>query len=116
MNMEKTVNRVEITGYVGADPKMTTFEDGKQVIRLSVATDETYKDRYGELKQETTWHTIVAWSGKEMPNFSDIKKGQRIAATGKIKNRSFEGRDGQTKYFNEVLAFTLKLLDSVDSD
>jgi len=108
--MEKTVNRVEIMGRVGMEPKITTFEDGKQVIRLSVATEESFKDRSGELKQETTWHTVVAWSGKEMPLFAEIKKGQRIAAMGKIKNRSYEGRDGQTRYYYEILAHTLKVI------
>ena len=108
--MEKTVNRVEIMGRVGLEPKITTFEDGKQVIRLSVATEETFKDRNGELKQETTWHIVVAWSGKEMPQLAEIKKGQRISAMGKIKNRSYEGRDGQTRYCYEILAHTLKVI------
>ena len=110
--MEKTVNRVEIMGTVGVDPKMTTFEDGRQVLRLAVATEDGYKDRSGEWRMETTWHNIVAWSGREMPPFVEIKKGQRIAIQGKIKNKSFEGRDGQTRYFYEVLAHSLRLLDS----
>ena len=108
--MEKTVNRVEIMGRVGVEPKISTFEDGRQVIRLSVATEETFKDRSGELRQETTWHTIVAWRGKEMPQFAEIKKGQCISAIGKIKNRSFEGRDGQTRYYYEIVAHTLKVV------
>ena len=107
--MEKTVNRAEVLGYVGSDPKITTFEDGRQVIRLSVATDEAYRDRNGEWKQETTWHAIVAWSGKEMPCFADIKKGQRLSIQGKMRNKSFEGRDGQTKSVYEILAFSIKI-------
>ena len=114
--MEKTVNRVEITGMVGVDPRITTFEDGRQVLRAAVATEEGYKDRNGEWKYETTWHNIVAWSGKEMPDFAEIKKGRRIAVQGKIKNKSYEGRDGQTKYAYEVLAFSLKLLDVEESE
>ena len=114
--MEKTVNKAEITGFIGMDPKITTFEDGRQVLRLSVVTDENYKDRNGEWKQDSTWHTIVAWSGKEMPNFAEIKKGQRISAQGKIKNKSVEGRDGQVKYYYEILAFSLKVLASEEPD
>jgi len=114
--MEKTVNRVEITGTVGVEPRITTFEDGRQVVRLSVATDENYKERNGEWKQETTWHTVVAWSGKDMPNFSEIKKGQRVSIQGKIKNKSFEGRDGQTRYYYEILAYSLKVFGSEMSE
>jgi len=107
--MEKTVNRVEIVGHVGTDPRVTTFEDGRQVVRLSVATDENFRDRNGEWRQEAIWHTIVAWGGKDMPNFSDIRKGQRLSVNGKIRNKSFEGRDGQTKYVYEILAHSLKI-------
>ena len=114
--MEKTVNRVEIVGHVGADPKITTFEDKKQVARLSVATDDSYKDRSGEWRQETTWHAVVAWSGKDMPPFTEIKKGQCVSVQGKIRNRSYEGRDGQTRYFYEILAHSLKVLASEESD
>ena len=114
--MEKTVNRVEIKGTVGIDPRITTFEDGRQVLRLVVATEDGYKDRSGEWKLETTWHNVVAWSGKEMPDFADVKKGQRVAVQGKIKNKSFEGKDGQTKYYYEVLAHSLKLQDAEESD
>ena len=107
--MEKTVNRVDIKGYVGADPKITTFEDGRQVIKLNVATDDNYKDRSGEWRQETTWHTLIAWSGREMPDFNEIKKGQCVSAQGKIKNRNFEGRDGLARSVNEILAYSLKI-------
>ena len=114
--MEKTVNRVEITGTVGVDPRITTFEDGRQVLRMAIATEDGYKDRSGEWKQETTWHNIVAWSGKEMPDFAEVKKGQRVAVQGKIKNKSFEGKDGQTKYYYEVLVFSLKVLTGEESE
>ena len=114
--MEKTVNRVEIMGTVGLDPRITTLEDGRQVLRASVATEDGYKDRSGDWKYETTWHNIVAWSGKEMPDFAEIKKGKRVVVQGKIKNRSYEGRDGQTKYAYEVLAFSVKLLHEEESD
>ena len=103
------MNRVEILGYVGVDPKITTFEDGRQALKVVVATEESYKDRSGEWKQETTWHTISAWSGKEMPNFAEIRKGQRLFVQGKIKNKSFEGRDGQIRYYHEILAYSLKI-------
>jgi len=107
--MEKTINRVDIKGYVGADPKITTFEDGRQVVRLHVATDDHYKDRSGEWKEEVTWHTIIAWSGREMPDFNEIKKGQCLSVQGKIKTKNFEGRDGQSRAVNEILAYSLKI-------
>ena len=109
--MERSVNRVELVGNIGVEPRITTFFGGRQVLRLSVATDENVKDKNGEWHNETTWHTVVAWSHKDQPDFASFKKGQRIMVLGRIKNRSYEGKDGQTKYAYEILASSLKTED-----
>ena len=97
-------------GWVGTDPRITTFEDGRQIMKVQVATDEAYKDRNEEWRQEVTWHTIVALSGEEMPRFTDIKKGQMIRVLGKIKNKYFETRDRQIRQMAEISATELSII------
>ena len=113
--MERSVNRVELVGNVGVEPRITTFDGGRQVLRLSVATDENVKDKNGEWRNEATWHTVVAWSHGDLPDFASFKKGQRVQVLGRIKNRSYEGKDGQTKYSYEILASSLKI-DGPDAE
>ena len=84
--MEKSLNRVELKGNVGQDPKIVKMEGGGSVVRFSLATHETFKTKGGELKEETTWHNIVAWSAKGMPDFEKIKRGTFIELIGKIRN------------------------------
>ena len=73
--MEQSVNRVELKGNVGQEPKIMRVENGGSVVRFSLATHETFKTKSGELKEETTWHNVVAWSVKGMPDFEKIRKG-----------------------------------------
>ena len=67
------LNRIELRGNVG-NIRISAAGSG-QVARMSLATNFMYKNRDGEAVVETTWHNIVAWSGKGMPDFNRIGKG-----------------------------------------
>ena len=110
--MEKSLNKVELKGNVGQEPKIMRVENGGSVIRFSLATHETFKTKNGELKEETTWHNIVAWNGKGMPDFNDIKKGVCVNVMGRVRNVKYTNSEGEDKYFNEVLANRLHIEDS----
>lgn len=105
--MEKSLNRVELKGNVGQDPKIMRVENGGSVIRFSLATHETFKTKSGELKEETTWHNVVAWSVKGMPDFSRIKKGVFIELVGKIRYVKFTNQAGEEKTLTEILALKI---------
>jgi single-strand DNA-binding protein len=65
----------------------------------------------GALKEETTWHRVVAWEGKDIAPFESVKKGTRLIITGKIRTNAYE-KDGQPRYIQEVVAQTLREVDS----
>lgn len=106
--MEKSYNKVELRGNVGQDPKITEI-NGINAIRFSMATNESYKDKKGEWKEETTWHNIVAWSGKGMPEFDQIQKGSRLSLSGKIRNGRYKTATGEERPFSEILALKIAL-------
>lgn len=105
--MEKSINKVELKGNVGQEPRILNVENGGSVIRFSLATHETYKSRNGEWKEETTWHNIVAWSSRSMPDFSRIKKGEFVEVTGKLRYSKFKGISGEERMITEILALKL---------
>lgn len=105
--MEKSLNKVELKGNVGQEPKMLKMENGGTVIRFSLATHESYKTKSGEWKEETTWHNIVAWASKGMPNFSNIKKGTFIELAGKIRYVKFKNQSGEERSVTEILALKI---------
>jgi single-strand DNA-binding protein len=110
--MEKSLNRVELKGNVGFDPKITTLEDGGLVMKLSLATNESFKNRKGEWQEETIWHNVVAWNSKGMVDFTQIKKGSFISVVGKIKPVQYQTKNGVDRQTYEIMAYNIKQLDS----
>lgn len=102
--MEKSLNRVELKGNVGQDPKIVNVENGGIMAKFSVATHETYKTKGGDWKEETTWHTVVAWSNKTMPDFDRIKKGTFIEVVGKLRYAKYKAHTGEERNIAEIMA------------
>ena len=98
-----TINRVEILGRVGAEPRITNAGSSR-IARFPVATNELFKDRGGGLHEETTWHNVAAWPGRSVPAFDDIKKGVMVHVYGRIRNSKYTGPEGEDKYFSEINA------------
>lgn len=107
----RTLNKVQLIGRLGKDPEVQKFEGDSMVVRFPLATNESYKDRNGNLVETTDWHNIVAWRGlaKIAENF--LKKGSSIYLEGKIKSRSYDDKDGNKRYVTEIVADNLIMLD-----
>ncbi len=96
-------NKVQLIGHVGDDVNVITTKDNKKVANFSLATNENYTTKNGEKKETTQWHNIVAW-GKtaEIIQQLEIKKGSKIAVSGKLTYSSWESEE-TTKYKTEIL-------------
>ena len=110
--MEKSLNRVELKGNVGADPKIFVMEEGASVARFSMATNESYLNKKGEYVKETIWHNIVAWKGKNIPDFSVIKKGSFISLLGKLKPVNYVTKSGVERESYEIIAYNIKVSEN----
>ena len=103
------LNRIELRGNVG-NIRISEVGESK-VARFSVATNFIYKGKDNEGVVETTWHNVVAWSGKGMPDFTAITKGAPVYVTGRIRTSRFTGSDGAEKTVYEVVASKIEVLD-----
>lgn len=108
--MEKTTNKVELNGYVGQEARTVTTGNGKNFTTFSLATSESHKNTNGEWINDTTWHSVMYWNGKNMPEGEEIKKGQRIAVSGKLRNRQYTDKNGVVRYVTEIVAQSVELL------
>ncbi len=108
--MSSIQNHVQLIGNVGDNPTVTNLESGKKVARLSLATNENYKDKDGEKQTETNWHTVVAWGKTAEIIEKYVTKGKKIAVVGKLKTKSYADKDGNQKYTTEVIAGEILLL------
>ena len=108
--MKNLRNRVQLIGNVGKEPQIKTFESGKTLATFSLATSENYTDQNGKKVQDTQWHQVVAWG--KTANFieSYIDKGNRIAIDGKLMHRSYNDKEGATRYVTEVVVNEVMML------
>lgn len=113
--MSKSLNKVTLIGNLGQDPEVRSTTNGGRVANFSIATSRQWGQ--GTEKQEKTeWHRIVAWNNaKGGSGLADIvekycKKGERVYVEGRIEYRSWQDKDGQTKYTTEIIANDLILL------
>jgi single-strand DNA-binding protein len=105
-------NKVQLIGHVGNDPEIKTFDGGKKLAKLNVATNESYKNEKGEKVEDTQWHSLIAW-GKTADIIENyVVKGKEIAIEGKLTHRSYEDKNGEKRYVTEVVIDELLLLGS----
>lgn len=100
--MNKIRNKVQLIGHLGQDPEIKEFDNGK-LCRMSLATNETYKNRDGEKVTDTQWHNLIAWNKLADVAQEHLKKGMEVAIEGKLTNRAYEDRDGIKRYASEVV-------------
>ena len=103
-------NKVQLIGNVGNDPEIKTFDGGKKVANLTIATNENYKNEKGEKVEQTEWHKVVAWGKTAEIIEKFVTKGKEVAIEGKLTHRSYEDKNGDKRYITEVVANEILLL------
>ncbi len=112
--MSRSLNKAILIGNLGADPEVRSTANGSRVATLSIATSRQWKNQSGEKQEKTEWHRVVLWNNKAS-NLADIaerycKKGDKVYVEGMIEYRSWQDREGQTRYTTEINARELILL------
>ena len=103
-------NTVQLIGHVGNDPEILNLDSGKKLAKFSIATNESYKNSKGEKITDTQWHNIVAWGKTAELVENYVPKGKEVGIEGKLTTRSYEDKDGNKRYFTEVVCNELLLL------
>ena len=112
--MSRSLNKVTLIGNLGNDPEVRSTTNGSKVATLSVATSNQWKDKSGEKQEKTEWHRVVLWNS-QYRKLADVaeqycKKGDKIYVEGSIEYRSWQDREGQTRYTTEIKANEIILL------
>ena len=110
------INKVLLIGNAGNDPEARTIESGSTVARVSLATNESYKDKAGEWQTQTEWHNLILWSGLADRARDQVKKGSTLYVEGKIQNRKYTDKDGVEKSITDIVVNSFRVLDKKQSD
>lgn len=108
--MNTLKNNVRLTGNLGFDPEVREIAKGRKVARISVATNDSYRNANGERVTDTQWHTVVAWGQTAEQVERLLRKGSPVALEGRLVHRSYEAKDGSKRYVTEVVMSGFQLL------
>lgn len=114
--MSRSVNKAILIGNLGADPEVRTTSSGQRVATLSLATSRQWTNQAGERQEKTEWHRVVLWNNKGS-GLADIaekylNKGDRVFIEGRIEYRTWEDREGNTRYSTEIIGREMMMLSA----
>ena len=109
--MARGVNKVILIGNLGADPERRSTATGTTITSLRLATSESWRDKQtGEMQERTEWHRVKLF-GKLGEIAADyLTKGRQVYIEGKIRTDKYTGKDGQEKFFTEIVADEMQML------
>lgn len=110
--MAEGLNRVMLIGNLGQDPELKFTQGGQAMLKMRLATTESYMGRDNERKQSTEWHSVTMW-GKRAESLSKfLSKGRTIYVEGRIQTRQWEDKEGNKRYNTDIVATNVILLGS----
>lgn len=117
MSIGTCLNRVQIIGNVTKDPEIRTTTSGQHVLTIGVATNERWRDKASnELKERTEFHSVVVWGELAQTLAQNLKKGQRVFASGRSQTRTWETQQGQKRATTELVAEQVSVLGVKNAD
>lgn len=102
------MNKVILVGNLTKDPELTTTGGGVSMCRFTMAVNRNFASSSGE--READFFNIVTWRGLADNCGKFLSKGKKVAVSGRIENRTFEGPDGSKKFFTDIVADDVEFL------
>lgn len=101
---------MQLVGYLGNEPEMKTLESGQHLLKLSLATNERFRNAEGEWQTDTQWHPVVAWGKQAERLASMVHKGSGLLVEGRLVHRRYETKEGEKRTSTEVVLTEFHLL------
>ena len=101
--MAEGLNKVLLLGNLGADPELRVTPGGQAILKLRLATSETYLDKASVRQERTEWHSITVWGKRGEALAKILTKGSSIFVEGGLRTSSYE-KDGEKRYRTEIVA------------
>lgn len=101
-----------LIGNLTREPELRYTTSGTPVVTFGLATNKSWKDQDGNVKEVAEFHNIVAWNKMAEICQQLLAKGMKVYIEGSLTTRSWEAEDGSTRYKTEVRVDDMILLDS----
>lgn len=109
--MARGVNKVILIGNLGQEPETKYMPSGSAVTNISVATNESWKDREtGEQVDRTEWHRVAFFNRLAEIAGEYLHKGSQVYIEGRIRTRKWQDKEGHDRYTTEIIADQMQML------
>ena len=108
--MARGVNKVILVGTLGKDPEVRYSQAGSAITSVSLATNEKWKDKNGEMQERTEWHRVKFFGRLAEIAGEYLKKGGQCYVEGRLRTEKYTGKDGVEKYSTDIIADEMMLL------
>lgn len=105
-----SLNKVLLIGNLTKDPELRYTPQGIAVVNLRMAVNRKFKDKAGQLKDETCFITVVAWDKQAEVCNQYLQKGRPIFVEGRLQSRSWEDQNGQKRNTIDIRAERVQFL------
>ncbi len=104
-------NSIQLIGNVSQEPEIKTFETGRKLANITIATNDVYYKENGDKVEKTEWHRVTAWGKTADIIEKYVTKGKEVAVEGKLTHRSYDDKEGNKRYITEVVINEILLLN-----
>ena len=101
---------MQIIGNLGRDPEMRFTQGGTPVTNFSVAVSRSWQSRDGELREETEWFRVVAWTRLAEIANEYLRRGSKVYVEGRLATRTWQDREGNDRTTTELVAQEMIML------
>ncbi len=101
--MKNLKNFVILKGHLGKDPEYKELKNGSKMVKLRVATNESYKNAQGDWIDRTAWHSCISWDNIAEKAQKALKKGVEVIIKGKLSYRQYEDKEGIKRQYTNIV-------------
>ena len=106
--MADGLNKVMLFGTLGADAELRLTQGGQALLKIRMATNESYLDKGGQRVERTEWHQVTLWGKRAEGLAKYLTKGSSIFVEGSLRTESYE-KNGEKRYSTSVNASNIIL-------
>ena len=111
--MARGINKVILIGNLGKDPEVRYMPSGAAVANVTIATNESWKDKTtGEMQEKTEWHNVVFFARLAEIVGEYLRKGSQVYIEGRLQTRKWQDKSGNDRYTTEIVANEMQMLGS----
>jgi single-strand DNA-binding protein len=108
--MARDLNKVQITGRLGADPLLRYTAHGSALLTFRVATNRTWRSASGAAHEETEWFRVIAWDQLAEQCQQILGRGAHVYIEGRIQTRQWTDAEGIPHIAPEIVASEIIVL------